>query len=128
MAASTFANASTRSTTKTRLLREYLRVRAASGVVAMTTVPAKTVTRRPAVEMLTPSSLAMSGRSPVGRNSLVTETKMAPASVSRPIQGNGASVGVGAVVGEDTGVADRDQGRGQRMRARLRCAARDSPS
>ena len=37
----------------------------------------------------------MSGSSPVGRNSLVTETKIAPARTRSPIQGKGL-VAVGA--------------------------------
>jgi hypothetical protein len=88
-------------------LREYVRVSAASGVVASTTVPAKTVTSNPAVERLTSSSVAISGRRPVGRNSLVTETKMAPARVSSPIHGNAGDADVEVFGGVDTGVAYR---------------------
>ena len=85
------------STTTTRLLREKLRVSAASGVVESTTVPANTVTRKPTCEAETWSPAAMSGRRPVGRNSLVTDTKMAQASTSRPTQGKVYRVEMGAV-------------------------------
>src|SRR3954454_19752807 len=77
----------TTSTTTTSRWRDIRRVSVASGVVATTTVPANTVTSRPVVATLTPRPDAMSGSSPVGRNSLVTETKIAPARVSRPTHG-----------------------------------------
>jgi len=65
--------------------------------VATTTVPAKIVTSKPVVERLTSRSRAISGSRPVGRNSLVTDTKIAPARVRRPTQGNGCSVGAAEV-------------------------------
>ena len=52
---------------------------------------AKIVTSRPTCDGLTSRSRAMSGSSPVGRNSLVTSTKIAAARVSRPTQGKARS-------------------------------------
>ena len=67
-------------------------VSAVSGVLVTTTVKAKTVTRRPICASLTPSDALMSGSSPVGIISLVTERKTAPASAMSPTQGNFCTV------------------------------------
>jgi len=60
-------------------LRETRRVSAVSGTVVTMTVPAKTLTRSPTCDSDTCRPPAMSGSSPVGRNSLVLLTKTAPA-------------------------------------------------
>jgi hypothetical protein len=49
----------------------------------------------------------MSGRRPVGRNSLVTETKIAPARTRRPTQGK---AGAGVVLFEDNGRIPFEEG------------------
>jgi hypothetical protein len=69
-------------------LRENRRVSADSGAVETTTVPANSVMSRPTRDSLTFSSSAMSGSRPVGRNSLVTEVKIAAAITIRATQGN----------------------------------------
>ncbi|WAB84916.1 hypothetical protein OVN20_04995 [Microcella daejeonensis] len=71
-------------------------MRAASGAVVTTTVPAKIVTRRPTCASVTSRSAAICGSRPVGRNSLVTQTKIAVARVMSPSQGKGRSVVVDA--------------------------------
>ncbi len=70
-------------------LRERWRVRIDSGTLESTTVPANTVMSMPTCDSVTARSAAISGRSPVGRNSLVTEVKMSAASTISPTHGKG---------------------------------------
>ncbi len=75
-------------------LREKRAVSDVSGAVVSTTVTAKIVTSRPMRDSETPSSAAMSGSSPVGRNSLVTDDEdRARDDQQAGSSGNGAAVG-----------------------------------
>ena len=89
---STQLTASTASAITMSVRRGTRFVSAESGTVRMTTVVANTVTSRPMSGSLTPRSRLMSGSSPVGIISIVTERNTAAASTSRPTQGKGGAL------------------------------------